>query len=135
MNEFNLDDNSEIGTSISKLKNNRMKKNDNYELYNLIKDLENRLEAIELSKCDSIQLDTEPEPTKQKYKITKNNKKINYINIIIFMIIFLLLNDKKTIEIIYNIPFINNKDSPYPNLIFRTLIFGLLFFIYDKFVK
>ena len=31
MNEFNFDDNSEIGTSISKLKN-KVKKNDNYEL-------------------------------------------------------------------------------------------------------
>ena len=35
MNEFNFDDNSEIGTSISKLKNTKTKKNDNYELYNL----------------------------------------------------------------------------------------------------
>ena len=130
MNEFNFDDNSEIGTSISKLKN-KVKKNDNYELYNLIKNIEDRLDNLELSCCDSIQL--EPEP-KKKHKVNKD-KKINYRNIIIFMIIFLLLNDQKTIELIYNIPFINNKDSPYPNLIFRTLIFGLLFFIYDKYIK
>jgi hypothetical protein len=65
MNEFNFDDNSEIGTSISKLKNTKTKKNDNYELYNLIKNIEDRLDNLELSRCDSIQLEPEPEPKKK----------------------------------------------------------------------
>ena len=129
MDEFNFDINSEIGTSVSKLKKTKVKNDD--ELYNLIKDLENRLEDIELSNSNTIQLNTKP--------VKKINKlddiKINYKDLIFLIIIFILLNDSSMITLIYNIPYLKNMNNPYPNLIIRTLLFGLLFFIYKKYIK
>jgi hypothetical protein len=129
MDEFNFNINSEIGTSVSKLKKTKVKNDD--ELYNLIKDLENRLEDIELSNSNTIQLNTKPVK-----KINKlDNIKINYKDLIFLIIIFILLNDSCMITLIYNIPYLKNMNNPYPNLIIRTLLFGLLFFIYKKYIK
>lgn len=135
MNEFNFNDESEIGTSVSKLKNPIMNPNNNdAELYGLIKNIENRLEDLELSNTNSIQLQPKPlKKPKNNNNISNNN--FNYKDIIFIMISFLLLNDKFTIELIYKLPFINNMDRPYPNLIIRTIVFGLLFFLYKKYIK
>jgi hypothetical protein len=65
----------------------------------------------------------------------KNKKNIKYKEIIIFMIFFILLTNKYIIELIYKIPYINNLNNPYPNLIIRTILFGLLIFLYKKYIK
>ena len=111
MNDFNFDDNIEIGTSVSKLKKKRMSSNNN-ELFSLIKDLEDRLDTIETtSAIDSLQENT---PTKKNKKTNNEEPKFKYTEIIIYMIVFILLNDKFTIELIYKLP--NFKSSPYPSL-------------------
>ena len=130
MNDFNFDDNIEIGTSVSKLKKKRMSSNNN-ELFSLIKDLEDRLDTIETtSAIDSLQENT---PTKKNKKTNNEEPKFKYTEIIIYMIVFILLNDKFTIELIYKLP--NFKSSPYPNLIVRTLLFGTIVYLYKRFVK
>ena len=53
-----------------------------------------------------------------------------YLDIIFSILLFLLLNNKLSIEIIYKIPYI---DSPYPNLLIRSIIFGLLIFLIKKY--
>ena len=137
MNEFNLDNSYEIGTPTTKLKNKNQTNND--ELFNLIKDLENRLDNIETSNTiDSLQVNTtsikKPKKVTSHKKII-NNEKCKYTELIFFMIIFILLNDKFTIETIYKLPYFKNINSPYPNLILRTLLFGLLVYLYKKFIK
>lgn len=140
MDEFNFDDNNNIGTSVSKLKSN-IKNND--ELFVLIKDLEDRLDNIELSNntsesllinTDSIKQDDQ-NPIKQKKSKSIKQTKINYQEIIIYMVIFILLNTKMIIEFIYKIPHLTSINSPYPNLIIRGLIFGLVIYLYKKFIK
>ena len=144
MDQFNLDDNSEIGTPISKLKNTKNKsQTNNDDLYHLIKDLENRLDDIETSKTiDSLQMNTPSVKKDKKDKKVITQKKVeteistcNYTELIVFIIIFILINDKFTIETIYKFPFIKNINSPYPNLILRALLFGLLIYLYKRFVK
>ena len=133
MEEFNFKENFEIGSSVSKLKKN------NNEVIDLIKDLESRLDNIENSNLDNdetiIEID-EPEYEKpKKNKKHKENKEMKYKDIIVFMIIYILLSNKYTIELIYMIPYINTMDNPYPNLIIRTILFGLLVFLYKKYIK
>lgn len=60
--------------------------------------------------------------------------KIEFREIIIIMLLFMLLNNKIVIELIYNkIPYFQNIDSPYPNLIFRTIFFGIILVLIKKF--
>jgi hypothetical protein len=68
----------------------------------------------------------------------KRNSLLNIFNeyrdILIFVLFFILLNNKFIIGIIYDrFPYINKFESPYPNLIVRSLIFGILIFTIKKF--
>jgi len=63
------------------------------------------------------------------YKIFNEHR-----DIIMNVLIFILLNNKFIIEIIYNnIPFVQKLDSPYPNLLIRGIIFGFLIWLIKKF--
>ena len=55
-------------------------------------------------------------------------------DIIMNILIFILLNNKFIIELIYDkVPFVKNYNSPYPNLLIRSIIFGLLIWLIKKF--
>jgi purine-cytosine permease-like protein len=146
MEEFNLDNNFEIGTSISKLKNSNKKQTDYNDLLILIKNLSDRLDDIENNNIDSIQMIDKPiKKEKEKKKrtdlnhtsnnIKKEEKKCNFIELFVYIIIFILLNDQFTVKTIYNIPFFKNVNNPYPNLILRTILFGLLIYLYKKYLN
>jgi hypothetical protein len=50
------------------------------------------------------------------------------------VLIFILLNNKFIIELIYDkIPFVKKYDSPYPNLLIRSALFGLIIWSLKKF--
>jgi len=74
------------------------------------------------------------EPPK-KYQ-TFNNKIYNLlINIkepIIIILLFILLNNRDLIVLIYRLPFINNIESPYPSLIIRGIILALIIYYLRK---
>ena len=137
MDEFNFKNNSDIGSSVAKLKNNRSKQDDTDDLRSLINELSDRIDDMEIRSVDSVQLN---KPIKKDKKNVESNKsikketKFNYMEIIIYMVIFVLLTNTFIIGIIYNLPFIKNN-SPYPNLILRTLLFGLLIYLYKKYLK
>ncbi len=80
---------------------------------------------------------TKPEPVKEETlaDTVKNFfKKIDFRETIILMLLFMVLNNKIVIEFIYDkIPYMQKFDSPYPNLIIRTLIFGIIFLVIKKF--
>ena len=140
MEEFNLGNDFEIGTSISKIKN---KNNENNDVINLIKDLEERLDNIEnnnhIPEEEPILLNSSSNNENKKKNSNSNKRKSNimmkYKDIVIYMIFFILLNNKFVIEFIYKFPYISTINSPYPNLIIRTLIFGVLAFLYKKYFK
>ncbi len=72
------------------------------------------------------------EPKKQEESIFQIFNE--YRDILMYMLIFILLNNKFIIETIYDrVPFVKKFDSPYPNLIIRSVIFGLLIFAIKKF--
>ena len=55
-------------------------------------------------------------------------------DIIISILMFMILNNKFVIEFIYEkIPKMKSIDSPYPNLIIRSLIFGGLLYLLKRF--
>jgi hypothetical protein len=46
----------------------------------------------------------------------------------------MILNNKFIIDIIFNyVPYIKNINNPYPNLLIRSLIFGLILYFYKKY--
>jgi len=55
-------------------------------------------------------------------------------DVMISILIFMILNNKFVIEFIYEkIPKMKSIDSPYPNLIIRSLIFGGLLYLLKRF--
>lgn len=138
MDEFNFKNNSEIGSSVAKLKNNRGKQDDSDELRLLINELSDRIDDIETKSVDSVQLNKPIKKDKRNVESNKSIKKetkFNYMEIITYMVIFVLLTNTFIIGVIYNLPFIKTINSPYPNLILRTLLFGLLVYLYKKYLK
>lgn len=74
---------------------------------------------------------------KKEVLFSNNEKDINknifikkYNDIFISLLIFMLLNNKSIIELIYNISFV--KDKVFLNLLIRTIIFGVILILYKK---
>ena len=76
--------------------------------------------------------------------ITKTNEKTDksiyeqiiefkYIDIIFCILLFMLLNNKLTIETIYKLPYINIENGVFLNLLIRSIMFGLILFIIKKY--
>lgn len=148
MDEFGIDlDNSEnIGTSVSKLNETNLKKD-------YIENFKNNLETEKLSTrpkkhinmdkiIKNIEMDINnfddynninviQNPVEKNIDTIEdnNNNNIEYKNLIIYMLLFMLLNNKLIIEYVYKIlVFIPILNSPVPNLILRTIIFGLVIY-------
>ena len=69
-----------------------------------------------------------------KNEVSSCNIIQEYKDIIMNVLIFILLNNKFIIEIIYDkIPFVKKYDSPYPNLLIRSALFGLIIWSIKKF--
>jgi len=84
-----------------------------------------------------VNTESKKEPVKEDTIIDMVKKffnKVEFREIIICMLLFMVLNNKLMIELIYNkIPYIQQLDSPYPNLIFRTILFGIMLIFIKKF--
>ena len=140
MNNFNLNDDFDFSTNISTLKKN----DEDEELLELLKDLENRLDVIEnnnnkkiynniarKNSVNSLQLNTN---TNKNIKEETEKYKPNYKEYIILVVIFIILNNHITVGFIHSLPFLNKKPSPYPNLIIRILLFILMIYLYKRFL-
>lgn len=64
--------------------------------------------------------------------IKLNIKQNDYIGIIIFVLIFMVLNNKFIIDLINKISYIKHISTDYPNLIIRSILFGIIIFYYKK---
>jgi hypothetical protein len=103
---------------------------DNDENQNFIKNMEELIKKNNYNEIDEIdEIDEIEKIDKNKNEKKKNfYKKYNYI--IISLLVFMLLNNKSIIELIYYIPFV--KDKIFLNLLIRTIIFGLILTLYKK---
>jgi hypothetical protein len=71
-------------------------------------------------------------PVKKPVEESNLLKQFEHKDIIIYVVLFIILNSKLIIELIYDkIAFTQNK--PYPNLIIRGIIFGGILFLIKKF--
>ena len=152
MDEFDLDSDLVMGTSVDtlQLKYNQsiqntqpLQKNKLYSsrdmfvdkieknrpdnnMRKLIDNLERDLDVMTVS-----DVHIEPEPKIHTIKI--NNKSDDNISIIIYILLFILLNNKFIIDIIHKyIPYDNNN-LPYVNLFIRSIIFGVILLMYKKY--
>ena len=97
-----------------------------------IEQMNNVKPTINVKPIEEVKKDKKIELNKQDDSFSKIINE--YRDILMYVLIFILLNNKFIIEIIYNkIPFVNKIDNPYPNLIIRSVIFGLLIFAIKKF--
>jgi hypothetical protein len=114
------------------------KKKKNINMNSFVRNLETNLENLNNSNSnnmnnDSIKINDNPKidnkSQEEYYDIISNFK---YMDILLSVLLFLLLNNKLSIETIYRIPNMS-LDNPYPNLIIRAIVFGLLLFIIKKY--
>ena len=141
-NNSNIINNTEQKTDkvnhqeIKSINMNKFVKNLESNLDNFNKNIINQTytdDIINIPQIESIKM----VQTNNEQNNNKQNKqtKTKYCDIIIYILFFILLNNKFIIEIIYNkIPYMKTHESTYPNLILRSLVFGILVFIVKRFI-
>ena len=149
MHDFNYDNNrNDLINKMSRTIDNNTIRNDEtsqtkkQNINNFVRNLEINLDNL-----------NQPIPEKiTKQKINTNNEqntkinteiidktlinkmcKFEYIDILICMLLFILLNNKLVIQSIYDISLLDTINGPYLNLFIRAIIFGLLLFLTKKF--
>ena len=168
MEEFNFNSEDNVGSSVSKLKED---KNKNLDLQPLLKPkrrlnmqkfarkVENDLDNITFdivhpanvtndlllsqNKANNKADNKADNKTDNKADNKADNKTDNYTicglpnkyrDIIINILLFMLLNNKFVIDIINNnIPIISKYNSPWPNLVLRSVVFGLIIILVKKY--
>jgi hypothetical protein len=81
---------------------------------------------------DSIKLaPKEVKPVKKSIEEPVVSNKFEHKDIIIYIVLFIILNSKILIELIYDKIAIA-RENPYPNLIIRAVVFGSLLFLIKK---
>jgi DNA-binding transcriptional regulator YiaG len=120
---------------------------ENFQNFNLNEPLPSNLSKKMISKVNENfkPVVVNPKPVQIIEKLDEEEKEesnyltkiLNFENrdIILYVLIFMLLNNKFIIEFIYNnIPFVKKSDSTIPNLFLRSLLFGGSIFIIRKFM-
>ena len=105
---------------------------DNDDNNNFIKDMENLVKNNKNLNDDNYH-DNDDDNDNDNDKLKNKNKKNffkKYSKLIISLLVFMLLNNKSIIELIYYIPFV--KDKIFLNLLIRTIIFGIILTLYKK---
>lgn len=114
-----------IESNIDNFTKNTSNQNNNHQCSNI--QLEN---FSQIPQVETIKI---KQSVDQKNELTKHIK-WDYFDVILYVLIFILLNNKFIIELIYDcVPYIKNIKSPYPNLLLRSLVFGVLIFLIKKF--
>jgi hypothetical protein len=73
---------------------------------------------------------TKPEQTRID-NITKTN---DIVEILIYVLVFMILNNKFIIDIIHNyVPYMKIFNNTYPNLVIRSCLFGFCIYLYKKY--
>jgi len=70
-------------------------------------------------------------PVPIKKSVEELSNKFEHKDIIIYIVLFIILNSKILIELIYDKISIT-RENPYPNLIIRAIVFGVLLFLIKK---
>lgn len=143
-----LNYNEMLGTPVAQLKastlsNTRIKpqmKQNKQHISQFAKNIEMDLLKYDYSDDDSVMSDV------SNYKLKQKKRKQSYYNffnfskfkdydIIILIAIFFILNTNQSINFISdNLKYIKSLDVNYSNLITRSLIFGIMFYLVKKFI-
>jgi len=120
--------------------NYRPKKNVN--MNKLIKNLEsdlNKYSSDDILNNDNIPVALNDNQLKKKITQVQTNtntitKPIDTVELLIYVLIFMILNNKFIIDIIYNyVPYIKNFNNTYSNLVIRSCLFGFCIYLYKKY--
>jgi hypothetical protein len=106
------------------------KSKNNVNINNLIRDLESDLK-------NHSNINVVPDIPDKPVKIVKpveKTAKNDTIEILIYVLVFMILNNRFIIDIIFKyVPFIKTINNPYPNLIVRAIMFYLIVYAYKKY--
>lgn len=134
--------NPKINVNINQLVRNIETNIDNYRNHNEPLPVNLTQQMIEHSqqnnvipKIDTIKINNQSNKNEEQSMISNVYSNFNkHIDVMLYMLFFMLLNNKFIIEFIYNkIPYMTKYNSPYPNLIFRSIIFALLILLLKKY--
>jgi hypothetical protein len=91
------------------------------------------VQTIKMNNPEHINIINETNDTDKCYIFTKILR-FEYLHFFIYVFSFILLNNPVIIKLIYDrVPYINIIKSPYPNLILRSLFFGILLLLIKKY--
>ena len=115
-------------------KNDSKKSKKNINMNHFVRNLEMNIDNLSKKQSDSVQLNVISEK-KQEYKtLYQEFLEFKYIDIIFSVLLFMLLNNRLTIETLYRLPYMDPSYSTFPNLLLRTTLFGAILFLIKKFV-
>jgi hypothetical protein len=127
------DEQTQLNEPVNSINMSQMARNLENELDNL--DKKEDVEVVDTIKVSNMVQPTKPKQNKEKTveHFNLNNIYSDYKDIILIVLIFMLLNNKFIIELIYRIPVLNRFNNPYINLLLRASIFGgIMYYIKTK---
>lgn len=114
--------------------NNSKKSKKNINMNSFVRNLETNIENLSKKPVDSIQYNNNNNIVDNYEKtLYEQIVEFKYMDIIFCVLLFMLLNNKLTIETLYRLPYINIETGALPNLLLRSFIFGLVLFIIKKY--
>jgi hypothetical protein len=118
LNSYNYNEPLPVNYTKNIVQNSQLQKLEN--TFNLIPDINHNKKK-----------ETEKNLLQKSKHILHENK-----DIFIYILVFILLNNKFIIEFIYDkIPFVKKYNSPYPNLLIRSILFGLIIWAIKNFLS
>jgi hypothetical protein len=121
------------------VKNDSKKKKKNVNMNSFIRNLETNLDNMSKSHVIDNE-DNTSAPQSIEFRTVNEDKTLyeqfcefKHMDIVIVILIFMLLNNKLTIETLYKIPYI--EMNPYWNLFIRTVIFSVMLYLVKKYYR
>jgi hypothetical protein len=116
-----------------KSKNESKKSKKNINMNSFVRNLETNIDNLSKKDTNTIQLAMDNDIVEEK-SLYEQFLEFKYLDIVFSVLLFMLLNNKLTIETIYSMPYMDPNYSTFPNLLVRSILFGLSLFVVKKYV-
>lgn len=116
--------------------NNSKKNKKNINMNSFVRNLETNIENLSKKNVneETVQINVPIKNDTSEKTIYDQFMEFKYLDIVFSVLLFMVLNNKLTIETLYKLPYMNPDVTIFSNLLLRTIIFGLLLFLIKKYV-
>jgi hypothetical protein len=116
--------------------NDSKKKKKNINMNSFVRNLETNIENLSKKNIndESVQIVVPSKNDVPEKTWCDQFIEFKYLDIIFGVLLFMILNNRLTIETLYKLPYMNPEVSTVPNLLLRSIIFGILLFLIKKYI-